>query len=330
MASLGLTVAEELHLPTVSYPTLKEGSVETHSALSEAFKTFGAVAIVDVPNFSRIRSTYFQEAIRFAGLPLEEKNKVKAGGLDDTYSYIGWNTGVEAFKGKDGVARPDVSKSSYYAIYPDHDKNKWHNAGLRAAYLDLAKIVHDVGENVMRGVGMLGEGTVLESLDGAHDVGRMLHYTDCLPDDENPHWCGPHRDHGLITGLTLPEYRVRGEPVEAPSGAGLMIEVDGEYRHVVAPKESILYQIGDFGQLLTGDEVEGTRHLVNKPETLVENLERHTFALFFDPPLETRVREGVESVLTSDPRYSPGVTFNDWHLRSLEGYEASGKKKADS
>lgn len=314
---------DTLALPVVSYQELQGRSAETKTVLMEALQTIGAVAISNVPGYPEARDSFFDEAIAFSRLTTGQKDEVASGGVDSTYSYLGYDVAQEQFEGEDRKMYVDSSKRSYYATYPDTDHNKWpKQTNLSTAYLKLAETIHDVGADLMRAVDLLGEENPIQSLVGAHDVGRMLHYTECEQGDPNPNWCGAHTDHGLITGLVSGLFMQGAQVVDAPPGSGLHIKVAGVYRKVTTAKTNIIYQVGEVGQIMTGDKIVATEHLVRKPNPIIPGLERHTFALFFDPPLDTPLGD-KDSTLKQDPRYREDMTFNDWHLASLARHKSS-------
>ena len=330
MASVSFSQCPTLKLQTVSYQDLVSGTSQSASALStlkSALKRDGAVSIGDVPNFVEQRKTYFKEAVSFAQLSEEQKQDVAAGGVEDTYSYLGYDVAAEQFKGPNGEIYADQNKRSYYAIFPDSENNKWQEGTqLKTAFLELARTVHDTSEVVLRAVGILGEDGPITDLEGAEDFGRMLHYITGDNEDPNPFWCGQHKDHSLITGLIQPLYMLGGEEVPPPEGAGLHIKVGETYHRVIGEADSITYQIGDFGQLISNDDVIATEHRVNKPNHPTRGLERHTLALFIDPKLDQKVENSTSVLASTDSRYVEGdTTFNDWHLRTL----ARHKKKKD-
>jgi isopenicillin N synthase-like dioxygenase len=157
--------------------------------------------------------------------------------------------------------------------------------------------------------------------------GRMLHYHKV--DDatyENLDWCGGHFDHGVFTGLMPAYYFHNGIPVAEPAEAGLYImpsHSDQYEKFDAADKSILLFQVGEFGQLLSDDKIRATRHRVQKAQG---EIERFTFALFYSASNETRVRS--TSVLTEDDRYKSNqqedgsMTYDEWQISSYARYRA--------
>jgi isopenicillin N synthase-like dioxygenase len=180
----------------------------------------------------------------------------------------------------------------------------------------------EVGETVMKKIGLLGPNTAVP-LDGGPRLGRMLHYcSHAESTTENPLWCGSHLDHGLFTALLPAAYFLDGKKIAEPLEAGLFVKTpcDGFFKKVVADDpEVLLFQVGEFAQLATNDQIIATEHRVHKAHGPVE---RYTMALFFEPRYETIIHSLSE--LTKDPRYG-GVagqpcSFLHWHEESTKQY----------
>jgi len=113
-----------------------------------------------------------------------------------------------------------------------------------------------------------------------------------------------------------------GEAVDEPIEAGLFVKAAGDavFKKVVAnDPEILLFQVGEFGQLITNDAIKATEHRVQKAS---EAIERYTMALFFDPPMETVIFS--DSELTQDSRYGGPTgapcSYRQWHERSFDRY----------
>jgi isopenicillin N synthase-like dioxygenase len=180
----------------------------------------------------------------------------------------------------------------------------------------------EMGDFVMTKLGLLGSKTTV-LLDGGPRLGRMLYYGKCTESAiENPLWCGSHFDHGLFTALLPAFYFLDGNEVVEPIEAGLYIKtpIDGIFKKVVAnDHEVLLFQVGEFGQLVTNDEIRATEHCVHKASG---HIERYTMALFFEPPYESIIHSSSE--LTKDARYG-GVagepcSYLRWHEESSKRY----------
>lgn len=325
------SIGSDLHLTVLSFPKLESRDLATLEALQTAFKVDGAVAICDIRDYQGLEDDFFAASIQFSQLSTAKKKEIKAiGGGEGDYDYLGWDVASDQSTTSDGKTVKDVSKSSVYFIKPDEHippVNKWpKQVNLKMPTLALADKIQQVGERVMAYCGIYGEGAPVRTLEGAENFGRIIHYTPCLDKDFNPNWHFPHCDHGLITGLTQARYLRADTRVEEPPGAGLHILKGDTYHKVVAPPGSLLFQIGDFAQLMTSDAVVATRHKVVKPNPPVADLERFTLALFFEPRMDHEVQEST-SVLTKDPRYTQHphhqrrLTFSAWHRATIKNHE---------
>lgn len=178
----------------------------------------------------------------------------------------------------------------------------------------------EVGESIMYKIGLLGNQTGLH-LEQDSRVGRMLYYSKSN-NNENPYWCGAHFDHGLFTAILPAIYFSNGEKVSEPLEAGLFVRTleDGTFKKVVAEDYDVMmFQVGEFGQLVTNDEIQATEHRVHKA---TDSIERYTIALFYSAPMNLPIYS--QSTLTADARYGANkgeaCTYRHWHEASLERY----------
>jgi isopenicillin N synthase-like dioxygenase len=156
-----------------------------------------------------------------------------------------------------------------------------------------------------------------------------LHYFPQTSSSSN--WCGWHNDHGAITGLTSSLYIDENtgklfSASELPSStAGLFIRSrKGEPLKVCAAADALCFQIGETAQILSGGTLQATPHAVLS-KSGVETLSRNTFAVFMEPrgyfPLRSHDPESVfvehEGVPSLRARWQQGLTFRDFHLRTL-------------
>ena len=102
--------------------------------------------------------------------------------------------------------------------------------------------------------------------------------------------------------------------MEEPIEAGLFIKThaDKTFKKVLSDPDVLLFQVGEFGQLITNDAIQATEHRVHKANSAIE---RYTMALFFTPKDADIVIHSV-SELTKDERYGgiPGApcTYLKW------------------
>ena len=190
------------------------------------------------------------------------------------------------------------------------------------AFLDLGMLMSQMGESVMEKIGLVGSNTGIY-LNETPSFGRMLYYRKNEESaKENPYWCGAHFDHGLFTALLPAFYFFNGELIPEPIEAGLFVKttLEGEFKKVVSnDPDVLLFQVGEFAQLLTNDVIRATEHRVHKAEGSVE---RYTMALFFDVPMDTIIHSFSE--LTQDERYGGEIgapcSYNQWSEASFNRY----------
>ncbi len=304
--------APATEIKLLSYSSLQESASEIVAEFHEK----GYIAVEGVPGFGDAYQQFLATARIFADLSKEEQ-AVCTGA---TYAARGWSRGVEVFNGK-----TDTYKGSYYAVVPDDSSNVWPDESLpqlRNAYQNVATIVLEAGKQILPLVGFTHE--------NVKGLGRMLHYKSVSgsADDDNPNWCGDHRDHGVFTCLCPEAFYKDGEVVSRPANSGLYIEG----RPVGIPLEDaisknvVFFQMGEVIELMTKGEVRATNHLVKKA---TDGSERFALAVFVYPIDEVIINFGGSSAeiidkykdrLTEEEIVSGIVTFDAWNARSLAKY----------
>lgn len=313
---------EVLSLEVISYEDFVQNNIQALNRLNRALHEQGIVGIKAVPGYAEKVNAFIEQARKFTALP-EEVKKRYAPNHDKGEMFLGYEAGKERFKRPDGKWVVDDLKTSYYALVPDCAVNKWPiEVDLRTAVQDLGMLMSEMGESVMKKIGLVGPSTTI-NLDGLPTVSRMLCYRKNLENPpENPFWCGAHFDHGLFTALLPAFYFLNGVAIPEPAEAGLFIRtsLDGPFKKVISDDpEVLLFQVGEFGQLVSNDAIKATEHRVHKAKECVE---RYTMALFFDAPMDTVIHSS--SVLTCDERYG-GIlgapcSYRQWHERSFHRY----------
>lgn len=312
-----------MSLSIVSLSQLKDpAQVQVHAALKEALLERGIVGIRDVPGFKEKSQAFVNAALQFSKLPLEIKLQYQPN--RDAGNTEGYELGAEWFKDENDAWQADDKKASYYACVPDQPINKWpREVDLKTPYLELGELIFNTGKILLNLIGLN------ESLGLKHDLlsgyGRMLHYhKENDLSNRNPNWCGAHFDHGLFTGLMPAYYFRNGVECEEPEEAGLNIDFrDGQsFQKVEIPDQSImLFQVGEFGQLLSNDRIRATKHLVKKS---FGGIDRFAFAVFTSVDRNFVIRS--ESELTKDLRYqehqSPDgrLSYATWEEASYDRY----------
>ena len=327
MASSFLNAHEEvLSLDVISYEKLVEGDAETLKILNDALHEKGIVGVRGVPGYKERYERFVEAAREFSALPEEIKEGYKPD-RSRGETFLGYEEGKEKFQRPNGEWVIDDLKVSYYAFIPDSSQNKWpREVDLRMPFQDIGHIMADMGELIMYKIGLLGGSTNLH-LEEDSRLGRMLYYRK-NDSNENPYWCGAHFDHGLFTVILPAVYFVEGQQVSEPEEAGLFIRTSKEvsFKKIFADDlDVMMFQVGEFGQLVMNDGIQATEHCVQKAE---EAVERYTLAVFYNAPMDVPICS--TSVLTNDARYGAKTgeisTYRHWSNASFERYLVKNDK----
>jgi isopenicillin N synthase-like dioxygenase len=318
----GNASVEILPLDLISYDALINEDAESLHVLRTALNEKGIVGVKGIPGYREKVFEFIKSARKFSALPEQIKEAYAPNHLKGEM-FLGYESGKEKFKRPNGQWVVDDLKVSYYGFVPEHSQNKWPSEiDLKTPFQNLGMLMSFVGEKVMEKIGLI-EGDTGISLDGIPRSGRMLYYRKNEKGaSDNPFWCGAHFDHGMFTALLPAFYFEDGEAVDEPMEAGLFVKATGYevFKKVAAnDPEILLFQVGEFGQLITNDAIKATEHRVQKANRAIE---RYTMALFFSPPMETVIFSNSE--LTQDSRYggpagSP-CSYRQWHERSFDRY----------
>lgn len=312
--------AEILELDIISYEGLIQGDIETLQVLDRALHEKGIVGIRSVPGYNEKYEKFIETAREFSALPEEVKERYKPSRvLGET--FLGYEVGKEKFQRAEGEWVVDDLKTSYYAHVPDNTKNKWPlEVDLRGPFDALGGLMAATGELIMYKIGLLGSSTGFY-LENEACIGRMLYYRKSNHDG-NPYWCGAHFDHSLFTAILPAVYFVSGEQIPEPEEAGLFVRISEEtpFKKVIANDMNVMmFQVGEFGQLVKDDGIRATEHRVHKAFGAIE---RYTLAVFYNAPMDMPIYS--KSILTKDARYGAQVgeacTSRHWHEASLKRY----------
>lgn len=315
-----------MKLDIISYSDLINRENSTClKTIEDALLYKGIIGIQNVPHFEQKLQRYIHASREFS--VLHEKVKQKYAPDRNAGKTEGYELGAEWFKDKDEQWQIDDKKASFYAFVPDCSRNQWPaEVNLRTPYLELGQLIFDTGKLLLKQIGLNETvGLAHEKLVG---YGRMLHYhKESDVTNSNPDWCGAHTDHGIFTGLVPAFYFYKGRELEEPEEAGLYIVPGGghAFEKVIVPNKSILlFQVGEFGQLILNDRIKATRHKVVKAKGEVE---RYTFALFYSPEPNMVIQS--KSILKEDLRYvhnqlkDGSISYENWEKASFERYRAS-------
>ena len=312
-----------MKLDIIAYQDLIDAAnLVAHQSLERALLGKGIVGISGVPRFEERSRAYVEAAVRFTAL--EESLKNKYAPKRDEGDTEGYELGAEWFKDEAGEWAIDDKKASFYAHVPDHHDNKWpQEVDLKSPYLELGELIFKTGKVLLDIIGINEKiGVQLDQLSG---YARMLHYhKEGETTNANPNWCGEHYDHGVFTGLMPAYYFQDGVEVDEPIEAGLDIApTNGEgFKKIEAADKSImLFQVGEFGQLLSNDRIRATKHRVKKASN---GIDRYAFALFYSAPNNFEVKS--DSCLIEDARYrqsqssSGSISYSQWEEASFARY----------
>ncbi|KTC65270.1 hypothetical protein Lade_1453 [Legionella adelaidensis] len=311
-----------MELTVVSYDDLQESNSQAIDTIQTALFGTGIVGISKVPHFYEKSLAFVNAARQFTAL--NEEVKLQYAPDRDALEIDGYEVGAEQFQNEFGQWEADDKKVSYYTSIPANPKNVWPTEmDLRKPYLELSEIIFTTAKRLLDLIGLNDKlGISLKHVEG---FGRMLHYLKVEDTDvSNPNWCGAHYDHGIFTGL-MPAYYFRdGELISEPEEAGLyIIPTNGStFEKVKAPDNSILlFQVGEFGQLVSNDKIRATKHVVKKAKGAIE---RYAFALFINPFANTLIHSSSE--LANDSRYQDNkladgsILYSKWAEASFARY----------
>ena len=265
----------------------------------------------------------------FCSLP-EHVKELYAPNHEYGETFLGYEKGKEKFKRPDGKWIVDDLKISYYAYIPDNCANKWPlETDLASAFEDLGMLMAELGEKVMEKIHIVGTSSGI-FINDTPKIGRMLCYQKNADTNvDNPLWCGAHYDHGMFTAIIPATYFIGMEQVPEPAEAGLFVKVDGIFKKIHSDPEIMMFQTGEFGQLITNDAIKATEHRVHKARN--PQIERYAMALFFDAPLDAVIHS--HSSLTQDDRYGGKAgdpcTYQHWHEASFKRYIVKDPGKND-
>ena len=312
--------AEPLFLDVISYDSFIRNDPESLRTLRRALFEKGIVGIRDIPGYTEKVAKLIEAARIFSHLSDETKEQYsrKPGEM-----FLGYEIGKEKFRLPDGTWLVDDQKASFYALTPDSKENKWPiEIDLRSPFLEMGMLMREMGIRVMEKIGLLSPNTNI-SFENEPTWSRMLTYRKTSDTAKsNPLWCGAHYDHGLFTALLPAFYYIDEDLVEEPEETGLFVvpSTGQEFQKVVADPDVMLFQVGEFGQLVSNDAIRATKHQVKKAH--IERIERYTMSTFFGAPMDTVVFSHSE--LTNDSRYGAGpgepCTFQHWHEASFNRY----------
>lgn len=326
------TPIEILDLDVISYEAFINEDPDAIRILDTALHQKGIVGIRGIPTYKEKVLKYIETAREFSALP-EEVKEVYAPKRALGELFLGYEKGKEKFQRPDGNWVIDDLKVSYYGCVPDIADNKWPiEIDLKTPFQEIGMLMSEIGEAVMNKIGLIGPSTGIY-LNDIPRIGRSLYYRHNTEDTfDNPYWCGAHFDHGIFTVLLPAFYFSNGKAIPEPLEAGLFVKTkhDATFKKVIADDPDVmLFQVGEFGQLVTNDRIRATEHRVHKAMAQVE---RYTLALFTDPPMDIVIHSTSE--LTKDARYGGSAgepcSYRHWSEESFNRYIVKEEKPSES
>ena len=280
---------------------------EAARRFGDSFRRTGFAVVADHGISDTIISTALTEMKAFFALPEAEKRKSLIAGGGGQRGYTAF--GVETAKGADmsdlkefwHVARDLPAGHPYAAVMPP---NIWPAAvpGFEIAQKALFQALDHAGGRILRAIavhlGLSPEYFVGAVRDG-NSILRLLHYPPVSPEAGGIR-AGAHEDINVITLLLGAEE------------AGLqLLSRDGEWMGIDAPPGTLVCNIGDMLQRLTGGQLPSTTHRVVNPAPERRHIPRYStpYFLHFRPDFEI-----VPLVERAD---MPPITANDFLLQRL-------------
>ena len=348
-----------MSLIQVSYQELISGN-NLVSKIKDAFGEdgLGAILITDIPEFKPMKMKLLTLAKQFGELPEAIQSIYES--KESLYAF-GWSRGKE--KMKDG--KPDFAKGSYYANpicdEPTQDKelikkypavyspNIWPREYLptfESHFKFVGQFMYHLGLKVIK---QCDDYLKLESngkipnnylynmiMESNTPKARLLHYYE-QPECKKMELdgaCGWHLDHGGLTVLTKAVYLNENyEEVQEPEDCGLYIkDRHGNVHHGVIPENSVLCQMGEIFQVLSGGLLRATPHCVRS--AALKGVTRETFPVFMDcradkdislptwssvDVLETKGMDGLD-IPKLTGRYEGCKTYCEFGTKTYEAY----------
>jgi isopenicillin N synthase-like dioxygenase len=313
---------ETLSLDVISYDAFVSEDQEAIAVLRKALYEKGIVGVRGIPGYREKVQQFIEKSREFSALP-ESVKEAYAPNRELGDLFLGYERGKEKFQRPNGEWFIDDLKTSYYGWVPDNAENKWpKEIDIRTPFQEVGAIMSEMGTAIMQKIGLLTPDTSI-SLDNIPRLGRMLYYRKSTESNvDNPYWCGAHFDHSMFTALLPAVYFVDGQQVDEPEEAGLFVRTSSNdvWRKVKADDPDVLlFQVGEFGQLVVNDAIRATEHRVHKASGKVE---RYTMALFCDAPMDVVIHSTSE--LTSDSRYGGGkgtpCSYKRWNEETFKRF----------
>ena len=145
-------------------------------------------------------------------------------------------------------------------------------------------------------------------------------------------WCGWHRDHSTLTGLTCAMYCAGEGPTlrEVPNpdpASGLYIRAaDGSVVRARFGADCVAFQLGEAAQIHTAGLLRATPHCVRAAAgAAAAGVGRNTFAVFLQPNYDEAM-DTPPGLVAPDgraigvPQWQPGCDFGEFALATVKAH----------
>ncbi|CDK28280.1 unnamed protein product [Kuraishia capsulata CBS 1993] len=318
---------------------LADGNVD--HLLDKAFgpDSLGLIIIQGLSEeFSQLRKRVLSDASRLSALPTTELEKLES---PEGHFLTGWSKGRENFSEDDfyddlkgsfyvncsfhkdaSLERPTEGECDRFSTFKAYTtRNMWPREDLIPGFeknmkllcnliIDVATVVAESCDRYCLKNVSNYEANYLSRIvsESTTTKARLLHY---YPSSNGTQWCGEHRDHSCLTGLTSAMFLDETNPVlgeidnpDVQSGLYIRDRL-GETVQVKIPQDCLAFQTGSTLEEVSRGQFKAVPHYVTgctKP-----GIARNTLAVFCQPSLHEMV--------------TPTENFAEYSERILESNE---------
>ncbi|KAL4506983.1 hypothetical protein ABPG72_001404 [Tetrahymena utriculariae] len=347
------------------YNEIFDENLDLNERIKTAFgpEGTGICTIKNVPNYKRARQNLLHLSYQLANLPQEEKAKLDR---PEIKWSRGWQESKEHFGNK-----TDKLKSAFIALPLREEQtnltqtqqqvlgdaasklyqsgNVWPDGPLpvfKPHFKLLSNIMVDtsfllakhIDKYVSQVMTSYKRDTLYNLIKSNKDhVGRLNYYKSSNePITREDDWNSWHTDYSALSALTSAIYMTHdGYPVTFDDRkTGLFFKNRwGEKEHINADKDSIIFQIGESMQILSGGVLEATPYCVSRSKKSQDlGLNRATFQLYLVPPpeyklftpsgIDERFAYGrqIDQVPHITKRWNQGIPFATFQQKTIQEY----------
>ena len=290
-----------------------QGKAAVALAVAKAARDIGFVVLSGHSIAQDRFDAVFEKGFAFFDLPDDEKAKWHPTGPAKQRGYHGVATrGLSATLGKD--APKDLRESLFLGPVDDHAAAFAHipeaatayapnlipdmPSGFDKALTDLYRAFEGLSADLLRIFAVAADmpEDYFMPLIGKHFSVMSAHHYPTLTEPPLPGQLrtGAHTDYGAMTILAM-----------TGAKGGLEVACNGEWLPVVAPKGTLVVNLGDMMQRWTNDKWVSTLHRVVVPENLNDAMSRRmSIGYFMHPDYDARI-ECLPSCLGEGARHPP-------------------------